>query len=45
LLCQLLRSMHTAAATERLPITKRCLHQSASLLPESPDPAKLTPIR
>ena len=26
LLCQLLRSMRTAAATDRLPITKRCLH-------------------
>src|SRR5690606_42138215 len=45
LLCQLLRSMRTAAATDRLPITKRCLHQSASLLPASPGPSKLTPIR
>ena len=31
--------------TNRLPITKRCLYQSASLLPASPGPAKLTPIR
>ena len=40
---QPLRSTHAAAATHRLPITKRCLRQSASLLPSSAGPAKLGP--